>query len=440
MIALPFRDREDAAKALGDALAKYRGHDPLVLAIPRGGVPIGRIVADALGGDLDVVLVRKLGAPGNPELAIGAVDDHGSVVLNENAERAGADRTYIEREAARQLAVIRERSRRFRTLKPAPTIAGRTVIVVDDGLATGATMQAALQTVRAEHPSRLVCAIPVAARDSLTEAAHYADEAVCLATPTPFRAVGVHYKNFGEVSDDQAAELLRASPGAGSTFGRASHAVRVPAGTVMLEGELAIPAAAQGLVLFVHGSGSSRHSVRNRHVAGVLQQHGIGTLLFDLLTPAEDAEPRARFDIPLLARRLEYVLEWVGNQANLKRLPIGLFGASTGAAAALSVAATSGDRVAAVVSRGGRPDLVGAELLAQVHTPVMLIVGGSDWRVLELNRSAKTSMGLWAELVVIPGATHLFEEPGALETIANYASDWYAQHFRSAAMAAANAV
>jgi len=440
MIALPFRNREEAAYQLAAALAKYRGCRPLVLAIPRGAVPIGRIVADVLGGELDVALVRKLGAPGNPELAIGAVDDHGSVVLNENADWVGADRIYVEREAARQLALIRERSSRYRALRPAPTVNGRTVIVVDDGLATGATMQAALQVVRAQHPSRLVCAVPVAARDSLAEVARYADETVCLATPAPFRAVGLYYENFGEVSDDLVAELLEVPPPTESSSHGTSHAVRIPSGAVMLEGDLVIPAAAQGLVLFVHGSGSSRHSARNRRVAHALQQQGIATLLFDLLAPDEEVDPRTRFNIPLLAHRLRFALEWTKGQAALQGLPLGLFGASTGAAAALSVAATGGERIAAVVSRGGRPDLAGPELLAQVHTPVLLVVGGADTEVLELNRVAKSRMGLWAELVIIPGATPLFEEPGALEAVADRASSWFSQHFRGATLAAANAV
>lgn len=433
MVELPFRDRDAAARLLGAALEMYRGRHPLVLAIPRGAVPIGRIVADMLDGELDVVLVRKLGAPTNPELAIGAVDERGAVMLNENAAWVGADDAYIGREVERQLELLRERSQRYRRGQPAPSVAGRTVIVLDDGLATGATMVAALNAVRAQRPGRLVCAVPVAARESLAEASRHADETVCLATPSPFHAVGLYYRNFSQVSDEEVAAALTTT----ADKAPVRLSVGIDVGRARLDGDLVVPPSPRGLVLFAHGSGSSRHSTRNRFVAQVLQRRGIATLLFDLLTTQEDADPRARFDIALLARRLEAALFWAQGEPMLKSLPMGLFGASTGAAAALVVAAMHPQQTAAVVSRGGRPDLAGAQALSRVLTPTLLIVGGADREVLELNRAAEALMGNRADLVVVPGATHLFEEPGTLEEAATHAADWFARHFRNAAMASA---
>ena len=207
--------------------------------------------------------------------------------------------------------------------------------------------------------------------------------------------------------------------------------VRVPAGPVTLEGDLAIPEGAQGVVLFAHGSGSSRHSPRNRRVAQLLNQARLATLLVDLLTPDEEVAERRtghlRFDIGLLAERLVEAADWLGRQPDTRDLALGCFGASTGAAAALVAGAARPHTVCAVVSRGGRPDLAGPALPV-VRAPTLLIVGGDDLTVLELNRQAHERLHCEKRLVVIPGATHLFEEPGALEEVARLARDWFERH------------
>jgi pimeloyl-ACP methyl ester carboxylesterase len=200
---------------------------------------------------------------------------------------------------------------------------------------------------------------------------------------------------------------------------------------VRLGGHLTVPEGATGVVVFAHGSGSSRHSPRNRHVAGVLQQARLGTLLFDLLTPAEERDRANVFDIELLAGRLAAATAWVGAELPAAGLPIGYFGASTGAAAALWAAAEPGAAIAAVVSRGGRPDLAGPRLGA-VTAPTLLIVGGADDVVLELNRQALARLRCERRLAVVPGATHLFEEPGTLQTAAELARDWFVDHLRRA--------
>lgn len=202
--------------------------------------------------------------------------------------------------------------------------------------------------------------------------------------------------------------------------------VNIPSGGVAMEGMLDLPARSCGLVLFAHGSGSSRLSPRNNHVARVLRDGGIGTLLLDLLTPHEDRQAENRFDIALLTHRLADAAAWLGRHPAAHGLPLGLFGASTGAAAALQLAARM--EIAAVVSRGGRPDLAGHAALAQVRAPTLLIVGGADAVVIGLNRKAFAELQCEKELSIVPGATHLFEEPGALDEVARQARDWFGCH------------
>lgn len=203
--------------------------------------------------------------------------------------------------------------------------------------------------------------------------------------------------------------------------------VQIPIDTLGLEGSLALPEQTQSLVLFAHGSGSSRFSPRNNFVAQVLRQSGIGTLLMDLLTEEEDTVYKTRFNIELLTERLLLATKWLQEQSRTKHLVIGYFGASTGAAAALKAAAAEGSKIGAVVSRGGRPDLA-EEALEDVQSPTLLIVGGRDEVVLELNRQAYTRLKGKKQLVIVPGATHLFEEPGTLEEVAQLATEWFKQY------------
>ena len=211
--------------------------------------------------------------------------------------------------------------------------------------------------------------------------------------------------------------------------------VRINVGSAELEGSLSIPAGATGVVLFAHGSGSSRHSPRNRYVARALQDGGLGTLLIDLLTAAEEREDtrtaRLRFDIDLLAERVAAATDWLTQNPATAALRIGYFGASTGAAAALVAAAERQDEVSAVVSRGGRPDLA-IPTLDRVKAPTLLIVGGLDYPVIDMNREALLHLQVERHLEIIPGATHLFEEPGALEEVARLAQEWFTRYLGSA--------
>jgi putative phosphoribosyl transferase len=430
-----FRDRSEAGRLLARELEHYAGDDDvIVLALPRGGVPVGYEVAKELGAPLDVFVVRKLGVPGHEELALGAVASGGVRVLDKwLISRLGLGREAIERVTAAELREIERREEAYRGNRGPPSVAGKTVILVDDGLATGATMRAASLAVRQLHPKRIVVAVPVAAAETCDEFRDDVDEIVCALTPKPFGAVGMWYDDFSQTTDDEVRQLLaRASGGAASppSVERTNVTetdVAVPVEGAVLEGTLSVPEAASGLVVFAHGSGSGRRSPRNRRVATTLNEAGIGTLLIDLLTPDEERADRVtgehRFDIGLLAHRVLGTIDWLrtGPGADFR---IGLFGASSGAAAALVAAAERPDFVSAVVSRGGRPDLAGSAL-RRVQAPTLLIVGGADEQVLELNRRALALLPGKKRLVVVPGATHLFEEPGALEEVARLAADWF---------------
>jgi pimeloyl-ACP methyl ester carboxylesterase len=210
-------------------------------------------------------------------------------------------------------------------------------------------------------------------------------------------------------------------------------AVAIASGHVSLEGALVVPEGARGIVLFAHGSGSSRKSPRNTYVAKALRAEGLGTLLFDLLTVAEDTDYERRFEIELLSRRLADGVRFVRDDARTRSLAVGLFGASTGAAAALQVAARFAEAVGCVVSRGGRPDLAGSAVLRRVAAPTLFIVGGHDYGVIELNEAAFAELRCTKEMSIVPGATHLFEEPGTLDEVARLAAAWFVRHLAPAA-------
>ena len=451
---MPFLDRADAGRRLASLLAGQQateqGAGTVVVGLPRGGIPVAYEIARALGAPLDVILVRKVGLPAQPELAMGAIGEDGVRVVNQDVVRA-------ERVSERQFTGVEEleraelgrRAERYRADHPRVPLTGKTAIVVDDGVATGSTARAACQVARAHGAARVVLAVPLAPQASLAALASVADDVVCAEVPEPFLAIGQWYVDFAQTTDAEVVDLLRRAgkgPGAGDPAATERDVI-VLAGTVPLPGRLTVPAGARGVVVFAHGTGSGRSSPRNMFVAGALHVAGLGSLLFDLLTPDEEADRANVFDIGLLASRLSAATSWLRGQPGLDRVPVGYFGASTGAAAALRAAAgpVAGSatrpaaapgpapgpgEIAAVVSRGGRPDLAGASLGA-VRAPTLLLVGGLDDRVLELNEAARAQLRGESQLVVIPGAGHLFAEPGTLEQVASLARDWFAAYLRA---------
>jgi putative phosphoribosyl transferase len=500
-----FMDRTDAGQALARSLDHLRGADVVVLGLPRGGVPVAYEVARALGAPLDVIVVRKLGVPYQPELAMGAIGEGGIKVSNDEViRRGGITMQEVAAVEQRERADLVQQGQRFRAGRPTIEVAGRTAVIVDDGIATGSTAAAACQVARKMGATRVVLAVPVGAPESLRSLEVVSDEVICLYAPEYFMAVGTFYDNFRHVSDTEVADLLaraleavqvtagsQANAGAnagqanaGQAGAGASEADRAEAGqarpaappaegrntvqarwrapdpkprepgsitrstvetpspperdedvrlhvadgAIVLDGHLTVPANSAGTVIFVHGSGSSRHSPRNRFVASQLNEAGLGTLLFDLLTRDEEVERANVFDIQALAARLAEVTCWLRKQPGGLHTALGYFGASTGAAAALWAAAEPGADIDAVVSRGGRPDLAETRL-PDVHSPTLLIVGSRDEVVLGLNKQAQQQLRCQNRLAIVPGATHLFEEPGALRTVNRLAREWFAGHF-----------
>ncbi len=424
-----FRDRRDAGRALARAVDALDIEDPIVVALPRGGVPVGHEVAKALDAPLDIGLVRKLGAPSQPELGIGALGEDGHLVLDRGTVgRLGVTRAQLADVIEREQHELRRRAATYRPGRPALDVDGRSVLLVDDGLATGVTAVAASRVLKARGARSVILAVPVCPEDTEARLRSEFDGIVCLLSPRPFLGVGGAYDDFSQTTDREVVELLAdgSAGGESATTIETEVVIDVAEGPA-LAGTLRVPARPRGLILFAHGSGSSRRSPRNRSVAAHLNDVGFATLLFDLLTERE-ARGRANvFDIDLLADRLLAALAWARGQPQLRRLGVGLFGASTGAAAALRAAAVAGEGVGAVVSRGGRPDLAG-DALARVSAPTLLIVGGADDQVLELNREAAEVLAGPCRLAVVPEAGHLFEEPGALRRVAELAADWFVAH------------
>ncbi len=447
MSATPlFRDRHAAGEVVAQCLASYRETPNVtVLGMARGGVVVAAPVAVALGAALEVMVARKLGVPGIEEVAFGAIAEglrgaaldavHGFIGIPR-----GVMATVIRKER-RELA---RRVHRYRGSFPLPDLAGRTVIIVDDGLSTGATLKAAGLALRANRPARLVAAVPVATQSGVVELRRVFDDVVAVATPEPFETVSAWYEDFAPV-DDAAVLALLGEPVAGAdavgeTADERPVSIPVAAGLepAVLAGDLGMPSpdfeVPRGLVIFAHGGGSSRRSYRNRYLAGRLRLAGWATLRVDLLLEPEQrtdaAEGAVRFDIALITRRLHQATEWAIRQSVPGAERIVLFGASTGAAAAAGVAVALPASVAGLIGRGGRIDLAEVDPV-RVRTPALLIVGERDLDTLERTRDIAGRLAGSVSLKVVPGAGHTFEEPGTLGAVGELVVNWLTRlHYR----------
>jgi putative phosphoribosyl transferase len=426
-----FADRRDAGRRLAALLANARYENPIVVGIAPDGVPVAAEVARALESPLDLLVVQKVGAPENPEHGIGALAEDESCVIDEEAvERLALGAAGVQDAIARARRRFDERLAHDRASGSRLSVAGRSVLLVDDGLVSPHSAQAAARSLRSRGAARVLLAVPVAARESVQLLRAWVDDVVCAETPEEVLATSLWYRDFSPTSDEEVRALLGAHTGAAAR----EVAIEVSPG-VVLHGDLTVPwgAYARGVVVFAIGSGRSRLDPRNRRLARDLNETAIATLRLDLLTPREAIRRTGASDVELLALRLVASTRWLRRQPETAGIALGYFGEGTGSAAALLAAAEMGAGVCAIVSSGGRPDLIEGRL-GEVVAPVLLIVGGADTKVLGLNRVALGRLRCASELAVIPGASRTFEQTDALDEVARLTADWFTRHLGEGAL------
>lgn len=445
---MPFTDRTDAGRRLAQALAPFEDKNPLVVALPRGGVPVGYEVARSLGAPLDVLVTRRLLAPGDENVNIGAIGPGGVRYLDTAKIRdLGITDGQLEDLAADASAEVEARSRRFRGTSRPLSVRGRIVILVDDGIMDDASARLAARILRSLGPKRLILATPVAPPRTLEVLRDEVDGLVFLVSPEDVGSLDTWYREYPEISDgdvetylheahkdlERIAEKGRRPPEVRvePPPAMAQRAVKIEVGDKTLNGLLAIPEDAKGVVLFGHSSGSNRYTPRNQQLAEQLREAGLATLLVDLLTPEEAAEDvrtqRYRSDIGTLARRVIGAIDWLAEQANTKVLPVAAYGTGTSAALGVVAARQRPERVQALIGRSGRMDLV-QSALDEIEVPMLLIVGEEDTETLEINREALQALAGPAELMLVPETGPIFEAPEVIEMMAEGIAGWCHQH------------
>ncbi len=413
-----FENRIEAAELLVPLLQDLKDQNPLILAVPRGAIPMGRILATALNGELNILLVRKIRHPFHPELAIGAVTEFGDVIVTP-PESLSSDE--IERAALQEIQALEKKRARYTGQHKMVDVQGRTVVLVDDGVATGSTLAAGIRSLKSQGAHRIIVAVPVSSESAVSRLQAEGAEVRAYYVPQFFGAVSYFYKDFPQISDSEVGEFFRVQ----------SVQVEIANGKEKYKAVLGKALSPKGFVLFVSGSSGGRLNPRNQYLADFLNRQGISTMLVDLLSEEESKDKSNTFDIQLLADRVLKFTEWIERSPEFRHLPLGYIGANTGAGAALRAVVVAGARVSAVVSRGGRPDLAG-DILAKVQTPTLLLVGGKDHLVVDLNESAFRKLKAEKRMEVIPRASHLFEEPGTLQQVAELTADWFQKYFTQA--------
>lgn len=420
-----FLTRAHAGAELASALHAYRATGALVLAIPRGGVPVGRVVADALGADFDLVMARRIDAGV-------ALDDTGRTWHTNGAQTgssAGSLRDPHFDQLCRQRAV-------YRPVRKPMDPGGRVVIVVDDGLVSGATMHAALASLRKRRPARLVCALPIATRAGLDQVRALADEIVCLDTPDRIENLAHFYHEFQLVSDDRVRQLtgmasapspLRAGPGAVASVPSLSKAMLIPYGTTRLRAMLESAPNPIGVALMAHAGGTQRRAARSQYLARKLRAQGLATMLVDL-KPDSRLDDAPASDVDELTARLVQTMKFLRAGTPFASLPIGLLSAGTAAAAALRSAASDTSQVGAVACLAGRIDLAGSGTLQRIETPTLLMCASSDRDSVRIHQLAFEQMYCPRKLMVVPASGCGFDDRRALGDVAALTIDWFKGH------------
>ncbi|USX54521.1 phosphoribosyltransferase family protein [Lentzea sp. HUAS12] len=429
-----FTDRSQAGRLLGGRLDHLRDQNAVVLAVPRGGVPVAVEVANALEAPLDVVVVRKLGLPFQPDVAAGAIAEGGVRVLDQRVSRlSGLTRSELAAVEHDQRRELLRRLRRFRRHRPVP-LKGRVAVVVDDGAATGASARAACRVARARGAARVVLATPVCPADVVGLLLQDADEVVALTTPPDFDAVGRHYDDFRQVGDAEIVHALTPATGGPPPRRRVTRqrSIEIPVGRIRLQADLAVPQHPVSVVVFAQAGCSARHSSRVRYLAAELNRAGVATVLAGLLTQEEELDRAAVTDVSLLGHRLTAVTRWARSEPGHRSLPVGCFGTGCAAAAALRAGADPRAGLAAVLGLSGHLDLA-EPWLGRVRPPTLLVVGSGDAAGIAVHERLVPRLRCEHRFVVVHRANGRFDEPEALDTVSRLAHDWFTAHLTSSA-------
>ncbi len=434
-----FVDRSDAGRRLAHRLEFLRGEELVVLGLPRGGVPVAYEVAKALGRPLDVLVVRKLGLPQNPEVAMGAIGEGGTRVLDEDIQRiARVTPQELEDVERLEIAELASRVRRFRSGRPRLDLEGKTALIIDDGLATGSTARVACHVARQLGAGRVIVAAPVASPEAADRLREEADEFVSLMTPSPFRAVGAHYIDFGQTEDIEVVLLLDAASRNRASMGSSPHRalrteeIDLGVDSVGLSGELQLPEPVTNVVVLARGLAEETGEAASQFAAAVMNEAGIGTLSLDLLTPTERAIGVSPENY-VLARRLVLATERLQTMPALRGVPLGYFDAGAGAAVLLGAAANEGGAVNAVVTLAPRLEDAGS-WVSEVSAPTLMLYARADEELLERNRSSANRMRCPHLQVVVETDARRPDSPATTTVmqVAEHAKDWFVRYLSQA--------